>query len=73
MTFTDAFLQLEVVACIKSVMNSKIGLDFVASHEESTRNLARGEVSNKQNMSLFYTIIYLYAYNSVLRNSVLLY
>ncbi|PIK59478.1 putative inverted formin-2, partial [Apostichopus japonicus] len=41
MTFTDAFLQLEVVACIKSVMNSKIGLDFVASHEESTRNLAR--------------------------------
>lgn len=44
MTFADAYLQLEVVACIKSVMSSKIGLDFVASNEESTRKLARGEV-----------------------------
>lgn len=41
--FSDAFLQLECVRCIKSVMNNVTGLQFMASDSSLTRHLATGK------------------------------
>lgn len=41
--FADAVLQLECVTCVKAVMNSKTGLDYIVFHPDYTRNLARGK------------------------------
>lgn len=42
--FSDAFLQLECVRCIKSVMNNVTGLEFIASDVSLTRHLANGKL-----------------------------
>eukprot|EP00058_Branchiostoma_floridae_P002828 XP_002588316.1 hypothetical protein BRAFLDRAFT_122887 [Branchiostoma floridae] len=39
-SFADAFVQLECVGCVKSVMNSKTGLDFIVQRRECSRKLA---------------------------------
>ena len=41
--FSDAFLQLECVRCIKSVMNNVTGLEFMASDVSLTRHLGNGK------------------------------
>lgn len=38
-SFVDAFIQLEAVQCIKAVMNSKAGLDYMIESENFTRML----------------------------------
>lgn len=43
MSFTDAYLQVEIVGCIKAVMNSKTGMDFLIESVDFTRKLARGK------------------------------
>lgn len=43
--FSDAFLQLECVRCIKAVMNNVTGLEFIASDVSLTRHLATGKES----------------------------
>ena len=40
--FSDAFLQLECVRCIKAVMNNVTGLEFMANDTSLTRHLATG-------------------------------
>lgn len=40
--FTDAFVQLECVRCIKAVLNRQTGLEFMVQSEEFTRQLATG-------------------------------
>ena len=44
MTMAQAYLQIEVVNCIKAVMNSKAGLEYICENEEYTRKLAEGEL-----------------------------
>ncbi|XP_035681246.1 inverted formin-2-like isoform X1 [Branchiostoma floridae] len=39
-SFADAFVQLECVGCVKAVMNSKTGLDFIVQRRECSRKLA---------------------------------
>ncbi|XP_022236509.1 inverted formin-2-like, partial [Limulus polyphemus] len=39
--FEDALLQLECVGCVRTVMNSRPGLDYIVEHSEHTRKLAR--------------------------------
>lgn len=39
----NASLQVEIVGCIKAVMNSKVGLDFIVDHDYFTRKLAGGK------------------------------
>ncbi|XP_041454485.1 inverted formin-2-like isoform X2 [Lytechinus variegatus] len=41
MSFADAYLQVEIVGCIKAVMNSKTGMDFLIESVDFTRKLAR--------------------------------
>ena len=41
-SFVDAFIQLEAVQCIKAVMNSKAGLDYMIQSENFTRELTTG-------------------------------
>lgn len=41
LSFTDAYLQVEIVGCIKAVMNSKTGMDFLIESTDFTRKLAR--------------------------------
>ena len=41
--FTDAFLQLECVRCIKTVLNSETGLKFMVQSEGLTRQLVAGK------------------------------
>lgn len=41
--FSDAFLQLECIRCIKSVMNNVTGLQFMANDSSLTRHLATGK------------------------------
>ncbi|XP_072041000.1 inverted formin-2-like isoform X2 [Amphiura filiformis] len=48
LSFTDAYLQLEIVGCIKAVMNSKAGLDFIVDHDDFTRKLAGALNTNNQ-------------------------
>ena len=43
MSFADAYLQVEIVGCIKAVMNSKAGMDFLIESNDFTRKLARGK------------------------------
>lgn len=40
--FADAVLQLELVRCIKAVINSKVGMDFVTTHGDMVYKLALG-------------------------------
>ncbi len=42
---SDAMLLLECVSCVKHVLNSKIGLEYLIEQKEYTRKLARGESS----------------------------
>lgn len=42
MKFADAVLQLELVRCIKAVINSKTGMDFVIDHGDMVHKLALG-------------------------------
>ena len=41
--FADAVLQLELVRCIKAVINSKIGMEFVTNHGDMVHKLALGK------------------------------
>lgn len=41
--FSDAFLQLECVRCIKAVMNNITGLEFMVNDSSLTRQLATGK------------------------------
>ena len=43
LSIADAYLQMEIVGCIKAVMNSKAGLDFIVDHDDYTRKLAGGK------------------------------
>lgn len=40
-SITDALLQLECILCIKAVMNSTTGLDFIINSDSYTRKLAK--------------------------------
>ncbi|XP_023930367.1 inverted formin-2 [Lingula anatina] len=42
----DALMLLECVACIKAVMNSKRGLDYIVKHKEHTRKLVKALDTN---------------------------
>ena len=42
LAFVDAFKQLECVNCIKAVMNSRHGLDFMTQNNTFARNLVKG-------------------------------
>ncbi|XP_022091618.1 inverted formin-2-like isoform X2 [Acanthaster planci] len=46
MTMAQAYLQIEVVNCIKAVMNSKAGLEYICENEEYTRKLAEALDTN---------------------------
>ena len=41
--FTDVFVQLECVRCVKAVMSSKTGLEYMAQSPESVNQLAKGK------------------------------
>ena len=41
--FVDTFLQLECVACVKAVMNSQSGLDYIIENPDFTRKFAIGK------------------------------
>ena len=40
---TDALLQLKCVVCVRAVMNSKTGLDFMLDNQGYVRTLTQGE------------------------------
>lgn len=40
--FSDVFVQMECVRCVKAVMSSKTGLEYVAQSPESVYQLAKG-------------------------------
>ena len=42
---SDAMLLLECVSCVKHVLNSKQGLEYLVEHKDYTRKLARGMFS----------------------------
>lgn len=42
-SIADALLQLECVLCIKAVMNSTTGLDYITNDSSYVRKLAKGE------------------------------
>lgn len=42
--FVDAVMLLECASCIKTVMNSKTGLDFMVGNRDFTRRLGRGKL-----------------------------
>ena len=42
--FTDAMLQLNCVGCIKAVMNSETGLNFMTTSDRLTRQLVTGKL-----------------------------
>jgi hypothetical protein len=42
LAFVDAFLQLECVNCIKEVMNSEAGLNYIVNDTQFSRNLVKG-------------------------------
>lgn len=44
-SFVDAFIQLEAVQCIKAVMNSKAGLEYMIESQNFTRELTTGELA----------------------------
>ncbi|XP_038055713.1 inverted formin-2-like isoform X2 [Patiria miniata] len=46
MNMAQAYLQIEVVNCIKAVMNSKAGLEYICENEEYTRKLAEALDTN---------------------------
>ncbi|XP_033631464.1 inverted formin-2-like isoform X2 [Asterias rubens] len=46
MNLAYAYLQIEVVNCIKAVMNSKAGLEYICENEEYTRKLAESLDTN---------------------------
>lgn len=43
--FDAAVMLLECASCIKTVMNSKTGLDFMVGNRDFTRRLGRGNVN----------------------------
>jgi hypothetical protein len=43
-SFVDAFIQLEAVQCIKAVMNSKAGLEYMIDSQNFTRELTTGKL-----------------------------
>lgn len=43
--FSDAFLQLECVRCIKAVMNNVTGLEFITNHSSLTNQLVTGKLN----------------------------
>lgn len=42
-SITDAILQLECVLCVKTVMNSTSGLEYIINNDDYTRKLAKCE------------------------------
>ena len=42
--FIDTFILLECVACIKAIMNSQAGLDYIIEDEDFTQKLAAGKL-----------------------------
>lgn len=36
----DTFSQLQCVSCLRAVMNSQVGLEYIVQHQEYTRQLA---------------------------------
>jgi len=49
---SDAMLLLECVACVKSVMNSKIGLQVITQHRDYVNILVKG-IDTQQYCRLF--------------------
>ena len=45
LTLVDTFLQVELVQCIRAVMNSQTGLDYIVENRDFTRKLASGKSS----------------------------
>lgn len=41
--FSDVFVQLECVRCVKAVMSSKTGLEYMAQSPESVNHLTKGK------------------------------
>ena len=41
-TFVDAFIQVEAVHCVKAVINSKAGLEYMIEKKDFTRTLTAG-------------------------------
>ena len=41
-SFVDTVVQLECVGCVKAIMNSQVGLDYIIDNKEFTRKLASG-------------------------------
>lgn len=48
--FVDTFIQLECVACVRAVMNSQSGLDYIIENPDFTRKFATGK-NNSNNES----------------------
>ena len=44
-SFSDAILQLDCVSCIRAILNTSIGLDFMVRHQGYTAKLILGECS----------------------------
>ena len=44
-SFSDAILQLDCVSCIRAILNTSIGLDFMVRHQGYTAKLILGAVS----------------------------
>ncbi|XP_078601620.1 uncharacterized protein LOC144876335 isoform X2 [Branchiostoma floridae x Branchiostoma japonicum] len=40
-SFTNAYIQLECVGCVRAVMNSRTGLEYIIENREFTRTLAK--------------------------------
>lgn len=51
-SFSDAILQLDCVSCIRAILNTSVGLDFMVKHEDYTAKLILGLYSSFLN---FYT------------------
>jgi len=49
----DAMLLLECVACVKSVMNSTIGLQVITQHRDYVNILVKGRVLSRSNYVRF--------------------
>lgn len=43
-SFSNAVLQLEVVFAVRAVVNSKVGLEYLLSQRQFTRQLIKGSV-----------------------------
>lgn len=57
--FVDAVMLLECTFCIKTVMNSKTGLDFMVGNRDFTRRLGRGKHQFVQGLRLLPLVVFM--------------